>query len=550
MLYSKKKDCKPEETIKKISSILNDIGLNHSFQINESSSDNKESNLHSCRILVNDIAVSNGKGTNKIYSLASGYAELMERLQNCRFDGISPFNVFSDIIEFDVSEFLYNKNYKKSKDFLINLDINSFAKKNIKEEDYNNIFFKWLKSKTKVRCFNFYDVFRKTEVILPYELSIIYTASNGMSSGNTPQEALVQGISEIIERYVQKEILKNNFVCPIIPKDFYEKYSIINKIIEEYKELGFQIQIRDASLGKGFPVVCVILIDTKNCRHAVNFGAHPIFPIAVERVLTELAQGVNKRNLNSFSSSFFMSNFNLNEDIYHKNSEILQLFFKNAKRIFPLSFYSENFSWKFNINTWQEDIKENKELLKYYISLISELGYDLYIKDFSFLNFPTFYTVIPQMSSIIPNRDFDIDNTFSLNLDYKYKANKLLLPLSNAIRNKHFEFAISYLTFLQKIYLYDKTRKILFIELFVLQQYLKFQIEGLKQQQIYYYMEFFYGKNLTERVINNWINTDNPEIYWEITEEDIRIEKQYKKIEEILKKEYKPISLENLKKIL
>ena len=77
MNYSIKKDAKPNETIQKIKSILNkykiDIKVRFSAKGNFFCS-TRHTISHS------DIGT-NGKGTSEINALASGYAELMERLQ-------------------------------------------------------------------------------------------------------------------------------------------------------------------------------------------------------------------------------------------------------------------------------------------------------------------------------------------------------------------------------------------------------------------------------------------------------------------------------------
>ena len=77
--YSKHKDRTPEETVDAIRSILDGLGieteviaLNHPFYGTYS---------NHVRIKGTNIGA-NGKGTTEAYALASGYAELLERIQN------------------------------------------------------------------------------------------------------------------------------------------------------------------------------------------------------------------------------------------------------------------------------------------------------------------------------------------------------------------------------------------------------------------------------------------------------------------------------------
>ena len=51
--------------------------------------------------------------------------------------------------------------------------------------------------------------------------------SNGMSAGNTKEEALVEGISELIERYVQQEVILKNLRLPDFPTSYIKNYSSV-----------------------------------------------------------------------------------------------------------------------------------------------------------------------------------------------------------------------------------------------------------------------------------------------------------------------------------
>ena len=79
MNYSIYKDDKPEQTVDKIKSILNNLGI----ETVEDFKRHKENEVASVRITIkgsNDTGT-NGKGTTEEKALASGYAEFMERLQ-------------------------------------------------------------------------------------------------------------------------------------------------------------------------------------------------------------------------------------------------------------------------------------------------------------------------------------------------------------------------------------------------------------------------------------------------------------------------------------
>lgn len=52
-----------------------------------------------------------------------------------------------------------------------------------------------------------------------------------MSAGNTIEEAVVQGLSEIIERYIQRRLFIEKPVLPTIPDDYIKNTHIYMKCI-------------------------------------------------------------------------------------------------------------------------------------------------------------------------------------------------------------------------------------------------------------------------------------------------------------------------------
>ena len=83
MEYIKYKDDLPENTINRIKKKLIDLGIHTTEQYYSC-----EDLVYSCRINIDAPSLrslnvgTNGKGMDKSYSLASGYGELMERMQN------------------------------------------------------------------------------------------------------------------------------------------------------------------------------------------------------------------------------------------------------------------------------------------------------------------------------------------------------------------------------------------------------------------------------------------------------------------------------------
>ena len=81
---------------------------------------------------------------------------------------------------------------------------------------------------------------------------------NGAAAGNTPEEALVQAMSEILERYVHKQIMTGQVAPPLIPRDYWGRNSRLANMVRQIENQGYQVQIKDCSLGLGIPIVGVV----------------------------------------------------------------------------------------------------------------------------------------------------------------------------------------------------------------------------------------------------------------------------------------------------
>lgn len=214
-----------------------------------------------------------------------------------------------------------------------------------------------------------------------------------MAAGNTYYEGLSQGLCEIIERYVQREFYFNNITPPTIPEDYiknnypYEFY--LMKLIENQSNL--KIIVKDCSLGKQFPVVGIIIHDYKNNLVGIKFGADLDIKIAIQRCFTELLQGVNISNIIKLSKLNFID----------KNNKE---YFNNFRNIvctgigqYPISFFSDYSTYKFSPN--ENKYYSNKDKFFFLLKIIQKAGFkDIYIRDVSFMKFPSFFIIIPGMS--------------------------------------------------------------------------------------------------------------------------------------------------------
>jgi len=424
----KYKDELPLNTINKIRNILNDLGI----LAVEVGWQNSAKEFYSVNLMIeNTNLTSNGKGTTYEYALASGYGELMERLQNQ-----APFRLSMDLnpeaLEYKGFYYAPDEKYISMED-LINTN-DDWTKKQISlikpEVDKYELLKKW-------QLISYEDV-PVDFVALPYlnlsnnKLSYIpikmvskMYMSNGMCAGNTTEEALVQGLSEILERYVNKEIVKERISPPTIPREYIRNFPRIEAMITRLELSGnFNVIIKDCSLGQGYPVVAVFFINKDEQTYFLKFGAHPIFEIAVERTLTELLQGQDVRNMKG------VKEFSYKNDIDDEFQNIMGILVTGSG-YYPTEIFSQKFSYEFK-KFKDLQAANNKELLIYLVNLLKKNGYDVFIRNVSYLGFPSFHIIVPGLSEIE-----EIDDIKPLDEYTKYnKIKKYVRNLDNVSKQE------------------------------------------------------------------------------------------------------------------
>ncbi|MEG6586641.1 YcaO-like family protein [Dendrosporobacter sp. 1207_IL3150] len=398
----KYKDELPLKTITKIRNILTDLNI----LAVETGWRNSADGFYSVTVTIKKTTLAtNGKGVTYEYALASAYAELMERLQNQAFFRLN-YDLDENALKYRGFYYAPDEQCISINDFLNNGEEWSTIQINKTPEDVdvNEMLNRWkLVSYEKVpadfTALPYLNIGSGLISNIPIKMVSKMYMSNGMCAGNTPEEALVQGISEILERYVNMRILLEKITPPDIPLDYLKRYPNINQMIQELERSGnYKVIMKDCSLGQGLPVVGVIFINKDNQSYFVKFGSHPIFSIAAERTLTELLQGQDVRDMMGVKEFAYKSPI----DEEHENALGILV---NGSGYYPAEFFSSRNSYEF---AEFDDVEkqDNKQLLKYLLELIKAKGHQIFIRDNSFLGFPSFHIIVPGISEI--EQFFDI----------------------------------------------------------------------------------------------------------------------------------------------
>ena len=403
------KDLPLEQTIANMTGILKDLGM----KIEIASWRNIVPHVWSLHIrdAASPMCFTNGKGATKESALCSALGEFIERL-SCNFFYNDQF--FGEAIA--SSEFVHYPNEKWFKpgpdDELPEgiLDDHCLAIYNPDGElcGSNLIDTNSGKAERGIVSLPFVRQSDGEVVYFPSNLIENLFLSNGMSAGNTLNEAEVQCLSEIFERAVKKQIIEEEIALPDVPREVLEKYPDILEGIEALEAQGFPTLVKDASLGGQFPVMCVTLMNPGTGGVFASFGAHPSFEVALERSLTELLQGRSFEGLNDVPAPTF------NSLAVTEPNNFVEHFIDSTGVV----------SWRFFSAKADYDFVEwdfsgtNVEEAACLFGILRELGKEVYVAIYEELGAPVCRILVPGYSEVYPVEDLIMDNT-NMALDYR-----------------------------------------------------------------------------------------------------------------------------------
>lgn len=113
--------------------------------------------------------------------------------------------------------------------------------------------------------------------------------SNGCAAGNCLEEAVLQGLLELVERDATAIWWYNRVARPEVDLDsFAQPY--FHRVRAHYGEAGHQLWVLDLTHDLGIPAVIALARERHGDRYAAGLGCHLDLELAVQRALTELHQ--------------------------------------------------------------------------------------------------------------------------------------------------------------------------------------------------------------------------------------------------------------------
>jgi len=147
-----------------------------------------------------------------------------------------------------------------------------------------------------------YNMTREEEVLIPFNWFFTINQFNGPSAGNCVEEAVLQGICELVERHVSSIISRNRLKTPAIDLGSAAD-PLVLEMIGKYQKVGVKLFASDFSLDTGMPSVGVLGYDPsmfpENSEIVWTAGTTPDPQKALSRALTEVAQLAGDFNTSS-----------------------------------------------------------------------------------------------------------------------------------------------------------------------------------------------------------------------------------------------------------
>ncbi|MDA8403831.1 MAG: YcaO-like family protein, partial [Desulfobacteraceae bacterium] len=170
-----------------------------------------------------------------------------------------------------------------------------------------------------------YNLTTGDDVLIPFDWFFMINEFNGPSAGNCNEEAICQGISEIIERHVSSLVSRNKLTVPRIDPYSTTDPAVLD-MLKKFDQAGIRLVVSDFSLDTGIPTVAVLAWDPSTFPETSEIvwtaGTAPDPQKALSRALTEVAQLAGDFNTRSNYVASGLPKFqSLSEADYIVNSD-------------------------------------------------------------------------------------------------------------------------------------------------------------------------------------------------------------------------------------
>lgn len=343
----------------------------------------------------------NGKGVTRELALASAYGELLERVQT-GFLVPKGFGLMEDRPFYHPDE--RNIPVRSLQASLGTTCDPLFFSGEVPWKALGDV-------AVELRCAPFYDVRNRQVVELPVDLLLSSLGTNGACAGNSPAEALVHGLCEVMERFVAREVLTRvPLELPDIPLEVFRSCRSY-RLIEQLQQRGYEVLIKDCTLGGRFPALGLALKPKGKPLYRYKIGCAPILEEALQRCITEALQGVSADDTPLLCSiaptdatpSWSERYRSFLQFLFHRLDQLPEGLVRRCSTPHDLSPFEDRF------------VSHQHSLLRLTRSLLDG-GHDIFVRASGFLGFPAYWVYVPNLSAM------NLLNEESLELVFRHRS--------------------------------------------------------------------------------------------------------------------------------
>ncbi len=138
-----------------------------------------------------------------------------------------------------------------------------------------------------------YNLTRQAPTLIPFDWFFAINEFNGPSAGNCVEEALSQGICEVVERHVSSLVAREKIRTPLVSTANADD-RLVEEMLAKYAKAGVELYVSDFSLDTGIPTVGVLAFDRSTFPEKSEIvwtaGTTPDPRKSLSRALSEVAQ--------------------------------------------------------------------------------------------------------------------------------------------------------------------------------------------------------------------------------------------------------------------
>ncbi len=224
-----------------------------------------------------------------------------------------------------------------------------------------------------------YNLTTGKAVQIPFEWFFTINEFNGPSAGNCTEEAVLQGICEIVERHVCSLVSQNRIPVPGIRPESAQD-PMVREMLQKYQRAGINLYLSDFSMDMGIPTIGVMGYDPSTFPEKSELvwtaGTTSCPDKALSRALTEVAQLAGDFNTSANYIASGLPKFTSLEEAQYIMAPKAHVEMKDLP-----------------------DISNNniKREIESCIQALSKKGMEIYLINtmHSQLGIPAFYTIIP-----------------------------------------------------------------------------------------------------------------------------------------------------------